>query len=407
MLTREGRAVLVAAVLAAGAGRILGVVELTMVAVGLLCLLGLAALSVLPRRLRLQVDRHVHPTKVHAGSDSRIDVEIRNRANRRTPVLRLTDRVGGNRSATLLLAPLDAGQAAGAAYRLPTDRRGVVQIGPLDVVLSDPFGLIEVRERAAAITELTVLPAVHHLAAPPLAPGDEPLTGTHAARSLAPTGGEFHSLRPYAVGDDLRRVHWRSTARRGDLMVRQDEQPWQGRVTVVLDTRAGSHRGESLELAVSAAASVLLTAWERGDVVVLVTTGPGAPRGTARGNAQVENLMEDLAALDVGEDIPLRSTLEPLSRDREGGTLVLITTALADAAEAAAVARLRPRFGTIYTVRFAPSSWGDPAPDPAGHPTGTTLVEVTAAHPFPAAWDLAVSRLRLRRGRPLGLERRP
>lgn len=400
MLTREGRALLVSAVVAAGAGRILGVIELTMLAVGLLSLLALAALSVLPRRLQLQVERKVHPTKVHAGSDSRIDVQIRNRASSRTPVLRLTDRVGGNRSATLLLAPLGSGRAAGAAYRLPTDRRGVLQIGPLDVVLSDPFGLIEVRERAAAVTELTVLPAVLPIEAPPLAPGDEPLTGTHAARSLAPTGGEFHSLRPYAVGDDLRRVHWRSTARRGDLMVRQDEQPWQGRVTVVLDSRASSHTEASLELAVTAAASILLAAWERGDVVTLVTTGPAPAGGTARGNAQVEALMEDLAALAPSTDVPLRRTLEPLSRDREGGTLVLITTALADAAEAAAVTRLRARFGTIFTIRFERSSWGDLSGGTDLPPPAATLVPVTADQPFAVAWGVALSLLRRRGAQP-------
>jgi hypothetical protein len=68
------------------------------------------------------------------------------------------------------------------------------------------------------------------------------------------------TTRPYRPGDDRRRVHWRTTARTGELSVRRDEQPWQSRGTVLLDTRTGAHSGgarsESFEFAVSAAASV-------------------------------------------------------------------------------------------------------------------------------------------------------
>ena len=71
-----------------------------------------------------------------------------------------------------------------------------------------------------------------------------------------PQGDDFYALRDYVVGDDLRRVHWPSTARHDELMVRQDEMPWQGRATVLLDVRRAAHTAASLELAVSAAASV-------------------------------------------------------------------------------------------------------------------------------------------------------
>jgi uncharacterized protein (DUF58 family) len=87
------------------------------------------------------------------------------------------------------------------------------------------------------------------------------------------TGGdEFHSLRPYVIGDDLRRVHWPSTARRDELTVRQDERHQQGRTTVLLDVRRAVHTDESFERAVSAAASLLVAAVRRGDEVRLVAT---------------------------------------------------------------------------------------------------------------------------------------
>lgn len=81
------------------------------------------------------------------------------------------------------------------------------------------------------------------------------------------------------MGDDLRRVHWKSTARTGELMVRREEQPWESRATVVLDTRAAGHRGDgptaSFEWAVSAAASIAVHLRQAGYKLRLVT-GSGA-----------------------------------------------------------------------------------------------------------------------------------
>ena len=83
------------------------------------------------------------------------------------------------------------------------------------------------------------------------------------------------TVREYRRGDDLRRVHWRSSARTGELMVRREEQPWQSRATLFLDNRTHAHRGHgaasSLEYAVSAAASVALHLAQRGFMVRLVT----------------------------------------------------------------------------------------------------------------------------------------
>ena len=85
-------------------------------------------------------------------------------------------------------------------------------------------------------------------------------SGESTARSVATSGEDDAATRDYRRGDDLRRIHWRSTARRGELMVRREEQPWQSRAVLLLDTRAGIHHGDgptaSLEWAISAAASI-------------------------------------------------------------------------------------------------------------------------------------------------------
>ena len=168
-----------------------------------------------------------------------MEVLVRNRGRRRTPVLTLRDGVTGTGGAELLLAPLERSGRVRAAYRLPTRRRGVITVGPLEVELGDPFGLARAAVIAAPASTLVVYPAVDDVPAASRSDGMDP----HGWRTpgLQTGGDEFHSLRPYVIGDDLRRVHWPSTARRDELTVRQDERHQQGRTTVLLDVRRAVH----------------------------------------------------------------------------------------------------------------------------------------------------------------------
>ena len=98
-------------------------------------------------------------------------------------------------------------------------------------------------------------------------------------------GDEFLTLREYELGDDLRRVHWRSTARTGELMIRQDEARWRSRAAVVLDVHPDGHDDESFEVAVEAAASVvarLVRLQRRVEVVTSAArcSAPAATRAT-------------------------------------------------------------------------------------------------------------------------------
>src|SRR5438046_425881 len=97
--------------------------------------------------------------------------------------------------------------------------------------------------------ELSLLPAgsARLLRGPlPQTQGPDPLAGAEHPPALGVAGEDFYALRAYEMGDDLRRVHWPSTARVDELMIRQNEMPWQGRATVLLDTRAQAHEGDSL-----------------------------------------------------------------------------------------------------------------------------------------------------------------
>ena len=157
---------------------------------------------------------------MYAGSPSRVELSIRNDGERTTPVLRLFDPVSGTRGADLLLSPLEPDVVNRAAYRLPTERRGIAEIGPLEVVVGDPFGLATSSTIAAPHTELTVFPRIDEIVPVPHTSGDDPHAGADHPSALGRTGEDFYALRPYVVGDDLRRVHWRSTARHDELMVK-------------------------------------------------------------------------------------------------------------------------------------------------------------------------------------------
>ncbi len=158
-----------------------------------------------------------------------------------------------------MLDKIERGGIRELTYQLRSDLRGKFEIGPLQLRVADSFGLVELNRSLTARTPFVVTPRV------------VPLSRTVISRSwagegegrarLASTAGEDDVIpRPYRDGDELRRVHWRSTARYGELMVRREEQRWRNKATVFLDGRTIAHQGSgttsSFETAVSAAASL-------------------------------------------------------------------------------------------------------------------------------------------------------
>lgn len=387
MLTRRGWTVAGLAIAFLVGGRMLGLVELIVAGVSAAVLLAATLLLVGFTRLRVEVRRAVHPPRVHAGAPSRVDLLVRNRNRRSTPVLRLEDSVTGTRGAQLLLAPLAPGDEARAAYRLPTEHRGIVQIGPLSVILGDPFGLAEMRLAAAGVTELTVLPAIDRISPPPHTAGDDPHAGADHPNALGRSGEDFYALRQYVVGDDLRRVHWAATARHDELMVRQDELPWQGRVTVLLDVREGTMSDPALDLGVSAAASIVTASWRRQDLIRLVTTD-GTDSGFAAGHGPVDAIMEHLATVETSEEAAFRSTVDRLTHGAIGGAFVAIVGEMPQS-ELDALARLRTRYGWVKIVQFERSSW-DPNAADQGPESTRQLLRIRRDRPFAAVWEAAV-----------------
>jgi uncharacterized protein (DUF58 family) len=102
--------------------------------------------------------------------------------------------------------------------------------------LTDPFGMCELQRSFSARDTLVVTPPVQHLPVVALS-GEWTGSGESRARSVASAGEDDAATREYHQGDDLRRVHWRSTARLGQLMVRREEQAWDPSASIVLDSR--------------------------------------------------------------------------------------------------------------------------------------------------------------------------
>ena len=405
-MTGRGWALLVGALVSMVAGRLLGLEDLYIVGAGLVlaCLAALAYVRAV--RPRLEATRRVLPARVHAGSSSRVELTIANRGKRRSPVCSVEDPFdAGSRWARFLVAPLASGEVARAAYRLPTDRRGIYDLGPLQVGVTDPFGLATRVVEGAPLSRLVVFPRIDPIEPPPISNGDDPLAGADHPRALTGGGEDFYALRPYVRGDDLRKVHWPSTARTDDLMLRQDEMPWQSRSTVLVDVRSETCPPPALELVVSAAASIVVAAAQHEGLQRMITTGGFDSRAGNRG-PHADVILEHLAGVRAGRG-SIVAALTNLRRSQGGGALVAVTTSLATAADIQAMAGLRPRFGSVTVVVFEQSAWtGTPAavgPPPVRR--GMRVVRVTADRPFSAAWAVHAGTPRRAPSRPTGANR--
>jgi uncharacterized protein (DUF58 family) len=255
------------------------------------------------------------------------------------------------------------------SYRVRSDLRGRYPLGPLQLRLGDPFGLCELSRSFTTSDLLTVVPQVQTLPAVKLT-GEWSGFGDSHARAVALAGEDDVVPREYRHGDDLRRVHWRSTAKYGELMVRREEQPLRHHATVLLDTRDRGHRGSgpasSFEWAVSAAASVALHLLERGYEVRLLTdtgeqaTASGALTSAAgaltNGTTEAAGLMLDrLAVVELSDGSGL-SRAEDVLRLGGEGLLVAILGGLDDE-QLAELSRLRRRTGAAVALLLDTDSW--------------------------------------------------
>ncbi|MGV9814871.1 DUF58 domain-containing protein [Streptomyces cellulosae] len=382
-LTTRGRSFLAAGIAAAICAYVLGQSDLLRVGL-LLAVLPLVCAAVLYRtRYRVAGSRRLSPGRVPAGSEARVHLRMDNVSRMPTGLLMLQDRVPyvlGPRP-RFVLDRMEAGGRREVSYRVRSDLRGRYPLGPLQLRLSDPFGMYELNRSFSSYDTLTVTPRVEAL--PPVRlSGESKGYGDGLQRSLALAGEDDVIPRGYRYGDDLRRVHWRSTARYGELMVRREEQPQRARCTVLLDTRAIAYGGagpdSAFEWAVSGAASVLVHMLERGFSVRLLTdTGDSVPGEGAEGfsgvhqeSADAAGLMMDMLAVVDHSDEEGLSRAYDVMRSGSEGLLVAFLGDLDDE-QAAVLARMRQRSGGAVAFLLDSDDWlGEPSdvPGPGERP---------------------------------------
>jgi uncharacterized protein (DUF58 family) len=221
-LTTRGRSFLAAGLAAAVCAYVLGQPDLLRVGL-LLAVLPLVCVVVLYRtRHRVSGTRRLSPVRVPARQESRVLLCVRNVSRLPTGLLMLQDRVPyvlGPRP-RFVLDRLEPGARREVSYRVRSDLRGRYRLGPLQLRLTDPFGMCELIRSFSDHDTLTVVPPTEPL--PPVRlTGQAGGYGEGRQRTLSPAGEDDVIPRGYRHGDDVRRVHWRSTARYGELMVRR------------------------------------------------------------------------------------------------------------------------------------------------------------------------------------------
>jgi uncharacterized protein (DUF58 family) len=287
---------------------------------------------------------------------------------------------------------------------MPELPRGQYRAGPLRIRLTDPFHMVDVVRSFTATTHFIVTPIVDPLPAfePPRSYDIGDNAGSH---SIGAHGADDASTREYRMGDDLRRIHWRSTARAGELMVRREEQPWQAHGLIVLDNRLHAHHGDgpgsSFEYACSAAASIgvqllhsnFTVHLDRGEGRVTVS-GPDVDDGL---------LLDELAVADLERtaDIPGQvGTNRHRDLPRGGGVVVAVLGAMT-IADAESVVRAHRGSGQRIAIVLDTRTWsasGQVANAPGDHgdaaarvleSSGWRVLRVSAGTALADVWNVS------------------
>jgi uncharacterized protein (DUF58 family) len=311
-------------------------------------------------RYQLRCQRQIVPQRVGPGQSARASLLLENVSRISTGLLLAEETVPYSLGARprYVLNGIERGGSREVSYQLRSDLRGKFVIGPLRIRIADVFGLVELSADFSAQSTLTVTPKVVPLLTSSTT-GSWSSEGDGKTRMTASAGDDDVIPRPYRSGDELRRVHWRSTARYGELMVRREEQRWQDRAVIILDTRRRAHTGtgpsSSFELAVSAAASIGVHLAQAGlDGQLLTDAGPMA------GSAMFEDVLLDaLAVVQVSNNRDFARAIAALTTI-ESGLIVLIAGELsAQTARELAATRRDGRQG--IALLLATSTWATQA----------------------------------------------
>jgi uncharacterized protein (DUF58 family) len=382
--TTRGRAFIAAGATTGVFG--LGLGQRTLLSIGALLIILplLCTLAASRARYRIRCSREIVPARVPAGQAAAVSVRISNVSRLPTGLLLAEDTVPYSLGARprFVLDRIEPGGTRWLSYPLQSDHRGKFTVGPMHIRVADAFGLVKVGSEAGLQGTLVVTPAITTLPRTALAGTWLGEGGTRASTAAA-AGEDDVVPRAYRDGDELRRVHWRATARYGELMVRREEQHWRNRAVLLLDARASGHGGRgfssSFEFAVEAAASIGVHLAREGIDGELITDS-----GAVNAPGSFEDaLLDTLAVIRPSRSSTLSAGLAQMPKESSGLMIAIVGSLPEDQARQLAAARRTS--GPAMALLLAVSSWATERE--GGRLPGET--EATGALLAAAGWRVA------------------
>jgi uncharacterized protein (DUF58 family) len=254
MFSRQSGVFVFGGLLTIAVGRLFGLFELFIMGTALITCVVVALLLVTTQKPNIEITRAINPIDPEAGQI--IQVELGLLTGSRIPACDVHEATEEGGRVDISLAPLPSGQVARANYKIATSRRGALILGPAIVEVADPLGLSRRSKNLGQATEVTVFPQTVDINLPdPKTGAGELVEAIKRAIRHQPTSSEFRSMREYSQGDDPRRINWKVSAKREDLVVNEYETEIAIDTLITLDTRTQSYSAEGFERAVSVAAS--------------------------------------------------------------------------------------------------------------------------------------------------------
>jgi len=401
-MTTRGRTLAALAATMIGFGRLAGMRELFMAGVGFALVLAVGFALVWLRRGNVRVRRSVSPARTAVGTPVRVELVVEAVGRVGLGPILLSDHIaqGLGPSPKLALPGGVRHRQRGVAYTFIPRMRGRYNIGPVEITHTDPFGAVRRRQNTSGTSKLVVVPSYEEISVLPTA---TQRLGVIRTSPIVGHGDEFYALRAYQEGDDLRKIHWPTSMRTGDLVIRQEELLAEPRALIVLDTAASKHQGTgpgaSLEAAVSAAASVGVLALRKRMRLEFVTTD--GPLLKTRTPSEGE-FLEALAGVKASRGTKITRAVERTYRPAGGrpALVVVISPDLRRDELQAVALRLRgPVAGAFVWIDAASyaAKGAQRRPVPSVAAMGLPAVRIANGVSFRHAWHMTIKDVALAR----------
>jgi len=388
-LTTRGSAFIAAGLTLLVGGLLLGFTDITRVGVLLCSLPVLAGLNARRNSNSVVLTRTVKPTRLVVDQTAGVAVMLKNISGRRTQLQLAEEHVDNllGHPPRFIMPAMEPGDIREMNYQIRSQVRGRYQLGPLTLRRQDPYGLASITATQPGTTDILVLPRIEILGR------GRPRTHDVGAEGAIPHLVALHgeddvAVRSYHDGDDLRRIHWPTTAHRSELMVRQEDPPARRRAVIVLDSRAAGHQGSgsmgSFEWAVTAAASIAAHLAEHRYILHLASSET-AGEGHTTQPIEVDDVLASLAMAQLGPGQQFDDVLRWAHPLTSTGGLVIAVVTDQDEAALRLTAALRQPEGIGLLILLDSASFAQSRPGATSDHT-LALADMVAA----AGWSTCV-----------------